>query len=225
MSIKDKLTTEKIIEIAAHLRKPNGEMGKEIAHKMNDGNYPMNMHTLAVLDSNHHDDILEIGMGNGFFVDKIINGKKNIKYTGLDYSETMVTEAITLNQEHVTNNKATFVKGDIANLPFKDKQFNKIFTVNTFYFWEDAKIVLNEIKRVLKDDGFFILSIRPKRSLKQFPVTKYNFKIVDTKDIITLLKESGFITIEQTEIKEPEQGKWENMSVVRNETLLLKCSL
>ncbi|NJB82120.1 hypothetical protein [Wenyingzhuangia aestuarii] len=43
-------TKEEIKEIASHLRKPEGTKGIEIANMMNDGNQPMNLHTLAVVN-------------------------------------------------------------------------------------------------------------------------------------------------------------------------------
>ena len=62
------LTEEEIKEVAAQLRKPVGENGTEIGKLMNVGNAPMNRHTLAVLNPEPNDSILEVGMGNGFFV-------------------------------------------------------------------------------------------------------------------------------------------------------------
>lgn len=216
-------TKEEIKEIASHLRKPEGTKGIEIANMMNDGNQPMNLHTLAVVNPQANDAILEIGMANGYFVKNILALDPSITYYGLDYSTTMVNEAHKLNIKYVKNNQANFTEGTIENLPYKDKKFNKIVTINTFYFWTNPSKALNEIKRVLTTNGSFILSIRPKHNLEQFPVTQHNFTILPTENIITLLKEHGFNTIEKTEIKEPEQERWGKN--FQRESLILKCSL
>ena len=60
---------------------------------MSVGNQLINEWTIDALDLQPHDNVLEIGMGNGAFVDKITAGDKSIRYTGLDYSPLMIEEA------------------------------------------------------------------------------------------------------------------------------------
>jgi ubiquinone/menaquinone biosynthesis C-methylase UbiE len=146
--MNQKLTEEEIKAIAAQLRKPDGELGTQVAQIMNVGNQPMNLHTLAVLNPQPLDNILEIGMGNGFFVKNILRLDDSIKYTGCDYSELMVKESIQNNREFVENGRAKFYWSNINNLPFENSIFNKIFTINTFYFWENVSIVLGSHKKV-----------------------------------------------------------------------------
>lgn len=216
-------SNKEIKTIASHLRKPVGVKGIEVANMMNEGNLPMNLHTLAVLNAEPKDHILEIGMANGYFVKHLLNGTRDIKYIGLDYSETMIAEARKLNSKYIEQGTADFIQGDIHQLPFKDEVFDKLFTINTFYFWEDIPEVLNEIKRVLKPNGVFILSIRPKHNMETIPVTKFNFKLLETINIIEILKTAGFDQIEKTEIIEPEQERW-GKSFTR-ETVILKCKI
>lgn len=41
--------------------------------------------------------------------------------------------------------------------PYPDERFNKVFTVNTIYFWNNPIEDLKEIRRVLKTDGQILL--------------------------------------------------------------------
>lgn len=217
-----KPTEEDIKKIAAQLRKPDGEHGIEVGKMMNDGNMPMNLHTIAVLNPQPNEQILEIGMGNGFFVKNILGVDPSIQYTGCDYSDLMVQESTRINQSFVDAGRAEFVHGNVQELPFSDHQFDKIFTVNTFYFWDDHVRVLKELSRVLKPQGSFVLSIRPKHILEQYAVTQHNFAIMDNEEIISLLQQEGFSTIEQTKVVAPSQERWGN--VFARESLILNCS-
>lgn len=199
-----KLTTEADIKkFAAHLRKPEGEQGIEVAKMMNYGNQGINLHTLAVLNPQPNDKILEIGMGNGFFVKNIVNIEASIQYTGYDYSEDMVEVAKKLNQELMDKQQVEFIQGEIEHLPFTKDSFTKVFTVNTFYFWENPAQTLQGLKSVLCPEGVFILGIRPKHNMLKLPPTKYNFSVWSNEEILELFQNTGFQEIEMTEIKEP----------------------
>ncbi|MBK7811139.1 MAG: hypothetical protein IPI50_07870 [Saprospiraceae bacterium] len=55
-------------EIAKQLRQPSGEFATQVGQKMNEGNLHINLNTIEALNLQKGDHILEIGMGNGFFV-------------------------------------------------------------------------------------------------------------------------------------------------------------
>lgn len=214
-------TEEELQQIAAQLRKPEGEQGIEIGELMNQGNGPMNRHTIAVLDPQPHDVLLEIGMGNGYFARQILNQDPSIQYTGCDYSEWMVQAATELNQTLVDQGRAKFVHANVQQMPFEDQSFTKIFTVNTFYFWDDHEKVAKELKRVLKAGGHLIVSVRPKHNLEDIPVTKYNFAKFSKEEMVDLFQGTGFSAIEITEIKEPEKEG----ALFARETLILNCQI
>ncbi len=222
--MKDQVTTADFKKIAAQLRKPEGTDGVKVAEKMNIGNKSMNLHTIAVLDPQPNESILEIGMGNGFFVKNIIAAGSNINYVGCDYSIEMVQLASEINKNFIAIGLAKFIEGNIQELPFESASFDKIMTVNTFYFWDDYIKVLQELKRVLKKEGKLIIAVRPKHNLEKFPVTKYGFSIQSNDEIIKLLRSNGFENIEKTEIKEPLQ---EGFVAGHNEreALILNCKL
>ena len=59
---------ENIKFIAEQLRKPSGEYASKIGEKMNESNFQMNIKTIESLVLEAQDNVLEIGMGNGFFI-------------------------------------------------------------------------------------------------------------------------------------------------------------
>jgi len=212
---------EEIASIAAQLRKPEGNFGETIANNMNASNKKMILQTLAVLDAQADDHILEIGMGSGLFVKNILNQSSTIKYTGLDYSETMVAMAKQINQAFVKSKQARFVCDNINAISAVENQFNKIFTINTFYFWDDHAQVLQALKRVLKPEGVLIISVRPKHHLEKYPFTKHNFVKWSTSKITTFLQKNGFEEVEVTKIKEPVEKYRDEL--LQKETHIISC--
>jgi ubiquinone/menaquinone biosynthesis C-methylase UbiE len=131
-------------------------------------------------------------MGNGFFVKHILSVDQTIRYTGCDFSELMVDESINNNMDFVIKEQAKFTKANANKLPYKNEYFNKVFTVNTIYFWDKTETVLSEIKRVLKPNGLFVISWRPKSVMDTLPVTKYGFETFSESDCMELLTRKGF---------------------------------
>src|SRR5258705_1216602 len=117
--------------IARQLRKPHGALGKETGAMMNKGNKLMNLAAIEQLEINTNDNILEIGMGNGFFVKHVLANDKTIQYAGCDFSELMVEESINYNRNFVKNRQASFTRADASDLPYKNEYFDKVFSVNT----------------------------------------------------------------------------------------------
>ena len=105
--------------IAKQLRKPEGDLGKVVAGKMSTGNRLINEWTIEALELAPHDNILEIGMGNGVFVKKITCEDVSIKYTGIDYSPLMIEMSTMQNQALIKNNRAHFVLADASSLPLQ----------------------------------------------------------------------------------------------------------
>ena len=204
--------------LAEQLRLPNGELGIKVGENMNKGNRLMNLETISQLGLNDNDNVLEIGMGNGFFVKDILAAGKNVKYSGCDFSETMVKEALVLNGSFASN--AQFILSNADELPFKDGSFDKVFTVNTIYFWENAQRTLAEIRRVLKGDGILIVTMRPKTIMDKLPVVKYGFTTFSTEDAVTLLEENKFEIISATE--SPDTDITINEQTFKNSFVIIK---
>lgn len=199
------MTEEQLKNIAQQLRKPEGDWGIEIGKKMNTGNKFINLHTINALDPKANDAILEIGMGNGFFVKDIFTLEDTIRYKGCDYSKEMVSKATALNEKLIQEGKADFFLANANTLPFEDDEFNTVFTINTIYFWDDPKRVLKEIRRVLKSKGKLIISLRPKSSMATYPFVKYGFDMFNTSEITQLLQDNNFLITEYIEKEEPGQ--------------------
>lgn len=189
--------------VAEQLRKPSGDFGVAIGENMNASNAFMNKLAIDCLNISENDYVLELGMGNGKFVSDILNKHKSVKYIGRDFSDVMVAEAKKLNSKWIENGRAKFYEGVADTLSWDTKTFSKILTVNTIYFWQKPEIELREIKRVLKDDGMFVIGIRPKEIMLNIPFTQYGFILYTEDELKDLLKKNGFNVLNTVVKDEP----------------------
>ena len=129
----DKKLTVK--ELAKQLRKPDGDSGKDVGLQMNKGNKHICLNSYKILHPKSGDHILEIGMGNGFFVKDLLKISENLSYVGVDFSKTMVQEASIINKDYIDSGVVKFQQASIEKLPFKDNTgAYRIFLRPFFYF-------------------------------------------------------------------------------------------
>lgn len=204
--------------LAQNLANPEGQKGIEIGEMMNATNIGMTLESIRTLLIEDNEHILEIGHGNAGHLKSILNIAKNLKYTGIDISETMHYEAKNLNKEF--ENQADFVLYEGRKLPFADKTFDKIFTVNTVYFWEQPVDFLNEIYRVLKDNGTFVLTFGQRDFMEKLPFTEYNFTLYNTDEMEEVVSGSRFKRMKISEKDEEIKSKTGDEKIHRIYTVL-----
>lgn len=189
-------------ELAKQLGNPEGETGIEVANMMNATNIGMTKYAIESLNLDKNDVVLEIGHGNCGHLSFLMKQAENLKYFGLEISELMQKEAIKSHQNYIENNSAYFRLYNGTEIPFKDESFDKIFTVNTLYFWQNPDLLLNEIYRVLKPNGIFALAFADKSFMEKLPFTNFGFNLYSLKDAEELLHINRFKilnSISQTE--------------------------
>lgn len=209
---------EELKILAQNLANPQGEKGIEIGEMMNATNISMTLESIRTLVMEDNQHILEIGHGNAGHLKSIMSLAKNLRYTGVDISETMYNEAKRLNKEF--ENQADFILYEGKKLPFQDGTFNKIFTVNTVYFWENPVDFLNEIYRVLKDDGTFVLTFGQRDFMEKLPFTEYDFTLYNNSEMEELISKSHFKRMKISEKEEEIKSKTGEETIRRIYTIL-----
>lgn len=196
---------EDLKNIAKQLSNPEGEYGIKTGETMNASNIEMTNAAIDALDLQQGEVVLEIGHGNGGHIADLLRKAENLKYFGADISETIIAEAKKLNQGFLKVGTVNIHLTNGMDLPFADKQFEKIFTVNTIYFWDDPHYYIREIIRVLKPGGKFVLCFADKTFMENLPFTKYGFTLYELESVIDLLMKAGFSNC--TSEKKTEQIK------------------
>ncbi|EEM42057.1 Methyltransferase [Bacillus thuringiensis IBL 4222] len=97
--------------------------------------------------------VLDVGCGDGYGTYKL--SRAGYKAVGVDLSEVMIQKG----KERGEGPNLSFIKGDLSALPFENEQFESIMAINSLEWTEEPLRALNEIKRVLKKDGYACIAI------------------------------------------------------------------
>lgn len=106
-----------------------------------------------LLKENHLGKVLELGCGTGLFTENL--QKVSGKAIATDFSEEMVAAAKS-KRGNLKNVK--FEKADALNLQYMDESFDTVFMANLIHVIGDAKRVIQESSRVLKNGGSLIVT-------------------------------------------------------------------
>ena len=137
--------------------------------------------------------ILDIGFGNGYLIRYLNRNYPSTQLYGIDISEDMLRTALQKSHEAISNGNMHLTIADVVSLPFEDERFERIYTVNTHYFWSDIDKGLQEIRRVMKPDALFLIVGHYKKYLDRLPIAKYNFKKYEIEEIEVLLQKNGLV--------------------------------
>jgi len=99
--------------------------------------------------------VLDIGSADGLFSREILRKTKAESLVGIDVLQSSVDWA----NKHWRTNKLKFQLGDAHDLPFRARSFDAVFTLEVMEHVRNPKKVLNEMKRVLKKDGYAIMLV------------------------------------------------------------------
>jgi len=131
-------------------------------------------------------DAIEVGVGSGMFAAPL--GIKE----GIDPSETM--------REKAKKRDIRVIDAVAENLPYADKSKDVVLMITMICFVDDIYKSFQEVHRVLKDDGYFIIGFVDKNS----PVGKFYLEQKDenvfykdaifwgTEELYEILKDTRF---------------------------------
>ncbi|OXA69983.1 SAM-dependent methyltransferase [Flavobacterium aquidurense] len=213
---------EELQAIASQLKHPTGEKGIEMGNMMNETNINMTRHSIQNLHIESGNTILELGHGNAGHVAFIFDQAENIKYYGLEMSELMFQEARQINRNFVSQKQAFFSIYDGTEIPFEDNLFNKVFTVNTIYFWQEPEKLLSEIYRVLQPKGILCITFAEESFMKQLPFTQFEFELYSTEKAEKLIEKSPFKIINKETLTEKVKSKTDELVDRAFTTLVLE---
>ena len=105
---------------------------------------------------------LDAGCGPGFLTHEIF--QRGFTMFAFDISEKMIDAARTLFNQDSEGSEAIIKIGDIEKIPFQDDQFELCVTAGVIEYLNTDDIALLELNRVLKQDGYLIISVTNKFS-------------------------------------------------------------
>jgi ubiquinone/menaquinone biosynthesis C-methylase UbiE len=102
--------------------------------------------------------VLDVGTGTGLLAIEFASKVPGVEVAGLDLSDVVLELA----RDHVQKSegplRVSFEKGDAEDMPFEDDTFDLVISSNTLHLIENPIEMFNEIQRVLKPQGAFLIS-------------------------------------------------------------------
>jgi ubiquinone/menaquinone biosynthesis C-methylase UbiE len=127
----------------------------ELSEKDNARRYPLQMYySVASAVDIAGKSILEVGSGRGGGADFLVRSLQPKSYIGLDLSE----ENVAFCNKTFARNGLRFQRGDAQNLPFPEAQFDRVVNVESSHCYPKPELFLQEVFRVLKPGGYFLMS-------------------------------------------------------------------
>ena len=181
-------------------RKPEGEAGAAMLSRMNRSHGPVTEWGLSFMNPAGADCLLDIGCGGGATIGRLAKLAPEAKVTGVDYSPVSVQESKEYNKDLIAEGRVEVLEASVEELPFADETFDRITTVESFYFWPDPAENLKEVRRVLKPGGrfFLIADIYGKAGLDQAileNIELYDLFNPSKEEFLILFRNAGFIAV------------------------------
>ena len=199
--IMSNTTDQKTITINGNPGNPTGEAGKQMLERMNQSHYEVTGWALDFFEIKDGFTILDIGCGGGMTLKRLSALSPSGKLFGIDHSAVAVEESIKLNETLCKSGKIEISKASVESLPFASSSFDRIITVESFYFWPNPVENLKEVLRVLKAGGKFMLvaDIYGKEGLSE--ETLENIKLFNLlnptkQEFLEMFEKSGFMNID-----------------------------
>jgi ubiquinone/menaquinone biosynthesis C-methylase UbiE len=171
---------------------PRGIVGRLLGEQMVRQHMPETTWTISLLNLRPEDQILELGFGAGKAIELVAAQTTHGHVSGIDLSQEMVRAASRRNARAIKAGQVALRHGDLATLPFAENQFDKIFSIQTLYFWPDPPHALAEIFRVLKPGGVLIVTLSTGKIDSTETTGLEHYQLILEEQVIPSMKQLGF---------------------------------
>jgi len=102
-------------------------------------------------------DAADIGCGPGHLVVELAQQAPGLQLTGIDLADEMLEKATANARRARVADRVEFRKGDASHLPFDNESLDLVLSTLSLHHWSEPVTVLNEIARVLRPGGAFLV--------------------------------------------------------------------
>ena len=185
-------------DYVSQTRKPEGFLGKMMVNGMNGGHAKMADWGMSHLTKTRPEEILEIGCGGGRNAGELLKKYPSSHVTAIDYSEVSVSKATAYNAEEIRKGRCEVKQGDVSALNLPEEKYDLATAFETIYFWPGLKECFQQVAKVLKPGGIFMIVNESdgtdKTSLK-FEKIIDGMKCHTVEEIEEALRNAGFSKI------------------------------
>jgi arsenite methyltransferase len=154
--------------------------------------------TIRRMDLRSGQRVLDLGCGSGWATRMLARAvgsgeKSSGSVVGVDISDEMIRQAREASAEF---ENVAFAVGSAARIPWEENFFDRVLSVESFYYYPDQDVALGEIFRVMAGGGrlFILINLYKDNpySLQWVPKLKVPVHIRSAAEYVGLLKKHGF---------------------------------
>jgi ubiquinone/menaquinone biosynthesis C-methylase UbiE len=183
--------------------------------EMEDHHSDITDQTLALMDIQPADRILDLGCGTGWAARRMARMATSGEIVGLDVADVMLKRGEETSREF---KNIRYVWGSAEKIPAEDGYFSKVLSVESFYYYADQAKALDELRRVMapKATLFILINLYKDNhySLRWVSELKVPVQALSEAEYKALLEKHGFKNVQARRIPDrsptPEtySGKW-----------------
>lgn len=117
---------------------------------MEEDHLPIVLPMLELLELRPDDSVLDVGCGTGWLARRLAPLLQQGRVVGMDVAEEMVRRATQASNGFAN---VQFITGNVSKIPWADRDFTKVLSVESAYYWPEPADGLKEIVRVLRPSG------------------------------------------------------------------------
>lgn len=161
------------------------------------------------------DRVLDLGCGAGWATRLLAKNVPRGTIVGVDLSDQMIAHARESSKEF---NNVEYWLGSAEQIPAEDSFFDKVLSVEAFYYYPDQGRALDELRRVLKPGGniFILINLYKDNpySLRWVKELAVPVHARSESEYLELISHHGFTNPEARRIPDPSptpetySGKW-----------------
>jgi ubiquinone/menaquinone biosynthesis C-methylase UbiE len=105
--------------------------------------------------------IIDVGCGSGGTAIVLANNFSQAQVYGIDLSQPLLDIAKVSSRLSEVHERVTFESADVHNIPYEDRSFDAVLSINMVHLVKDPVQMLNEMARILAPNGFvFVADLR-----------------------------------------------------------------
>ena len=132
-------------------------MGKMMVNSMNSGHSKMAAWGTGNLPAMQPSAIVDLGCGGGQNAENLMKKYPAAKVTAVDYSPVSVAKTQKKNAAAIAKGRCCVMQGDVSALALGNAGFELATAFETVYFWPGPLKSFQEVYRVLKSGGNFLI--------------------------------------------------------------------
>ena len=223
------MINENITNTDEHMRREFNEWAEAgRGEEMEQHHSSITQQTLALMKLKPGERVLDLGCGAGWasrlLAQTVGGGERPGQVVGLDVSDEMIRRARANSTQY---DNILFVVGSAQQIPWQEDFFDKVLSVESFYYYGDQGRALDELRRVmaLKGELYILINLYKDNhySLRWVEELQVPVQVKSEQEYVAMLKAHGYEDVRAERIPDlsptPEEysGKWfENAAELRD---------